>query len=288
MLAEYRERLREARAQADGSSRVHARARRWPSASCSTREARAARSCSSRPRRDIEAETRRAIAEIRDEVANLTILATEKLTRKTLDEADQQPAGRGGARRARLLGAFDVRRADGGDRRRLRALAVRSGERTWQPRRGPRAARGARGRARRQPRHAGLLLLTLLLECREGGGDGARGDRRQPVALELHRAADREPPHAGAVPHPPPVRRAVRRAGPTGCPSPSPARSSSTSARSRRSGSGSASAPAATSSSRSAVDPEILGGIVLRVGNSILDASIRGRLEQLRTQVARG
>ncbi len=38
----------------------------------------------------------------------------------------------------------------------------------------------------------------------------------------------------------------------------------------------------------SAVDPEILGGIVLRVGNSILDASIRGRLEQLRTQVARG
>ena len=36
------------------------------------------------------------------------------------------------------------------------------------------------------------------------------------------------------------------------------------------------------------VDPEIIGGIVLRVGNSILDASIRGRLEQLRRQVARG
>ena len=35
------------------------------------------------------------------------------------------------------------------------------------------------------------------------------------------------------------------------------------------------------------VDPEILGGIVLRVGNSILDASIRNRLEQLRRQVAR-
>ncbi len=30
------------------------------------------------------------------------------------------------------------------------------------------------------------------------------------------------------------------------------------------------------------VDPDILGGIVLRVGNSILDASIRNRLEQLR------
>ena len=35
------------------------------------------------------------------------------------------------------------------------------------------------------------------------------------------------------------------------------------------------------------VEPDILGGIVLRVGNSILDASIRNRLEQLRKQVAR-
>jgi F-type H+-transporting ATPase subunit delta len=34
------------------------------------------------------------------------------------------------------------------------------------------------------------------------------------------------------------------------------------------------------------VDPDILGGIVVRVGNSILDASIRTRLEQLRRQVA--
>ena len=38
----------------------------------------------------------------------------------------------------------------------------------------------------------------------------------------------------------------------------------------------------------STVDPDILGGIVLRVGNAILDASIRNRLEQLRKQVARG
>jgi F-type H+-transporting ATPase subunit delta len=34
------------------------------------------------------------------------------------------------------------------------------------------------------------------------------------------------------------------------------------------------------------VDPDILGGIVLRVGNVIMDASIRTRLEQLRKQVA--
>src|SRR3954451_6723680 len=35
------------------------------------------------------------------------------------------------------------------------------------------------------------------------------------------------------------------------------------------------------------VDPDILGGIVVRVGNSVLDASIKNRLEKLRKQVAR-
>jgi F-type H+-transporting ATPase subunit delta len=38
----------------------------------------------------------------------------------------------------------------------------------------------------------------------------------------------------------------------------------------------------------SVVDPDILGGLVLRVGNAILDASLRNRLELLRKQVARG
>jgi len=33
------------------------------------------------------------------------------------------------------------------------------------------------------------------------------------------------------------------------------------------------------------VDPDIVGGIVVRVGNSVLDASVRNRLEQLRRQV---
>jgi len=36
----------------------------------------------------------------------------------------------------------------------------------------------------------------------------------------------------------------------------------------------------------SKVEPDLLGGIVVRVGNSIIDASIRSRLEQLRKQVA--
>jgi len=37
----------------------------------------------------------------------------------------------------------------------------------------------------------------------------------------------------------------------------------------------------------STVDPDILGGLVVRVGNFVLDASIRNRLNQLRKQVAR-
>jgi F-type H+-transporting ATPase subunit delta len=37
----------------------------------------------------------------------------------------------------------------------------------------------------------------------------------------------------------------------------------------------------------STVDPDVIGGIVLRVGNSILDASIRTRLDNLRKQVAK-
>lgn len=37
----------------------------------------------------------------------------------------------------------------------------------------------------------------------------------------------------------------------------------------------------------SVVDPDVVGGMVLRVGNTILDASIRSRLNQLRKQVSK-
>ena len=43
-----------------------------------------------RTRRDIEAETRRALDEIRKEVANLTVIATEKVTRKSLTPDDHR------------------------------------------------------------------------------------------------------------------------------------------------------------------------------------------------------
>ncbi|HXR13375.1 MAG TPA: F0F1 ATP synthase subunit B [Solirubrobacteraceae bacterium] len=90
LLAEYRERLRDARGQAE---EIVTRARR--SAEEHEREAvEAARARGEnlleQSRRDIELATARALAEIRDEVTNLTILATEKVTRKTLDSADQR------------------------------------------------------------------------------------------------------------------------------------------------------------------------------------------------------
>jgi F-type H+-transporting ATPase subunit b len=90
LLAEYRERLTEARRQAE---EIVVRARRTAEAheheSESESKARRER-LMEQARRDIELETRRAIHEIRREVADLTVMATEKVTRKVLNEQDQQ------------------------------------------------------------------------------------------------------------------------------------------------------------------------------------------------------
>jgi F-type H+-transporting ATPase subunit b len=90
LLAEYRERLKEARVQAE---EIITRSRK--AAEVTERESlEAARKqreeLLQQTRRDVEAETRRAIQEIRAEVADLTVLATEKVTRKVLTEDDQR------------------------------------------------------------------------------------------------------------------------------------------------------------------------------------------------------
>src|SRR4051812_42468005 len=90
LLAEYRERLTEARAQAD---EIVSRARK--AAETAEREAaedgRARREeILAQARRDAEAEIRRANQELRKELADLTVLATEKVTRKVLSEDDQR------------------------------------------------------------------------------------------------------------------------------------------------------------------------------------------------------
>jgi F-type H+-transporting ATPase subunit b len=90
LLAEYRQRLQEARQQAE---EIIARANKAAEAHehRAHEEAEAKRQeALEKTKRDIEAETRRAIGEIRREVANLTVEATEKLTRKILTEEDQR------------------------------------------------------------------------------------------------------------------------------------------------------------------------------------------------------
>jgi F-type H+-transporting ATPase subunit b len=90
ILEEYRARLREAREQADD---IVARARRAAEAT-TTQAAQDGREkreeLLAAARRDIEAETRRSLERIRKEVADLTVLTTEKVTRKSLDAEDQK------------------------------------------------------------------------------------------------------------------------------------------------------------------------------------------------------
>jgi F-type H+-transporting ATPase subunit b len=90
LLAEYRERLKEARTQ---SEEIVQRARQ--TAESHEHEARdrgqeILAEAAKRAERDIDAATKRALDDIRREVADLTIMATEKVTRKTLDDADQR------------------------------------------------------------------------------------------------------------------------------------------------------------------------------------------------------
>jgi F-type H+-transporting ATPase subunit b len=90
LLSEYRERLKEAREQADD---IMARARK----TSETAKAEATAEGKARhdelvaaARTDIEAETRRSLEQIRKEVADLTVLATEKVARKSLTADDQK------------------------------------------------------------------------------------------------------------------------------------------------------------------------------------------------------
>ena len=90
LLNEYRERLKEAREQAED---IVARARK--AAEAATAEAvsegkEKREELVAAARRDIETETRRSLERIRTEVADLTVLATEKVTRKALDSDDHK------------------------------------------------------------------------------------------------------------------------------------------------------------------------------------------------------
>jgi F-type H+-transporting ATPase subunit b len=90
ILAEYRERLKEARLEADGIvERARSAAKAHEQESKDQGQEMLAEAAK-KAQRDIEAATKRALDDIRKEVADLTVLATEKVTRKTLNDADQR------------------------------------------------------------------------------------------------------------------------------------------------------------------------------------------------------
>ncbi len=90
ILAEYRERLKEARAQ---SEEIVQRARQTAESHEQEGKQRGQEivdEAAKRAERDIDAASKRALQDIRREVADLTIMATEKVTRKTLTGEDQR------------------------------------------------------------------------------------------------------------------------------------------------------------------------------------------------------
>lgn len=90
ILAEYRDRLKEARGQADDIvGRAHRSADHVEEEAKQDAKKQHDEMMES-TRREIERETQRSLEQIRKEVANLTITATEKVTRKSLDSDDQQ------------------------------------------------------------------------------------------------------------------------------------------------------------------------------------------------------
>ena len=233
--------------------------------------------------REIEAATKRALDDIRREVADLTIMATEKVTRKSLTDADQKRlveealgeldfSSISGARTdmeelaqvyarslfevAREQGKLDVLReqlAQLADAlRENRELEVSSSPPT-SPRRRSRRRSGSCWTALR-----GVLnFLGLLIE-----------NHRMPVIFHIRRQYERLWDEENKTL---PVEILRDRAGSA----PTESLGKTIGERAGR-----------KVQLAARVDPDILGGIVIRVGNSILDASIRSRLEQLRRQVA--
>jgi F-type H+-transporting ATPase subunit b len=90
ILSEYRHRLKEAREQADEIVQRAHRAGDNVQEEAKEDARKQHEEMMESTRREIERETQRSLEQIRREVANLTITATEKVTRKSLDDDDHQ------------------------------------------------------------------------------------------------------------------------------------------------------------------------------------------------------
>jgi F-type H+-transporting ATPase subunit b len=90
LLDEYRQRLKEAREQAEDITERARKAADAAKAEATELGKEKREELVAAARRDIETETRRSLERIRKEVADLTVLATEKVTRRALDAEDQK------------------------------------------------------------------------------------------------------------------------------------------------------------------------------------------------------
>lgn len=90
ILAEYRERLKEARTQAEEIVKHARQTAQSHEVEGKERGQELVDEAAQRAEREIQAATQRALDDIRREVADLTIMATERVTRKTLDGSDQR------------------------------------------------------------------------------------------------------------------------------------------------------------------------------------------------------
>ncbi len=287
LLAEYRERLKEARAQAE---EIVTRAR----AAGQTAERESAEAAKvkreelmAQAKKDIEAETRRAIGEIRNEVADLTVAATEKVTRKTLTRGGPGAPRRGGPGRARLhrpergapLGMEEIARVyarslfevaqDGGKidvvKEQLGQFAeALEGDRElavffFSPYFSTQEKKDGLSSMLEGPDPVVQNFLELLVE-----------KHRMPAVFRLRREYDRLWEEENKL-LPVQVTSAIELDPAT----------------IERIGREIGEQTGRKVNLESSVDPDVLGGIVLRVGNSILDASIRTRLENLRKQVSK-
>ena len=205
MLEEYRERLKEARAQ---SEEILQRARQ--TAESHDHEAREhgkeiLAEAAKRAERDIDAATKRALDDIRREVADLTIMATEKVTRKTLNDADQRRLVE------EALGELDFSSlASGAQEQLMEELAQVYGRSLFQVAREKgrldelREQLGQFADALDERRELAVFFFSPYFSTDEKQRVAAHAARRRGRdPSELPRAADRKPPHARHLPHPP-------------------------------------------------------------------------------------
>ena len=90
LLEEHRKLIGQAKSEAEGSSPRRARSPTPSASACATRSRRTASAASRRRRARSSRRPQQALGEIRREVASLSLIAAEKITRKSLTDDDQR------------------------------------------------------------------------------------------------------------------------------------------------------------------------------------------------------